>query len=92
MQDSEFNSKSGKGDLHDKGSERNDPINAVITDLPGKENPRQPRDLPSPRRRPGEPILFDPPYDGGIDPYAPFNDIGVQPVIGRPTIDPTRFE
>ncbi|MGM9647988.1 MAG: hypothetical protein ACI3YH_07650 [Eubacteriales bacterium] len=68
------------------------PRDSHVTDLPGKENPPEPRDLPSPRHRPGEPILFDPPYDVGIDLYYPFNEVGIQPFSGKPTIDPTRFE
>ncbi|MBQ8382198.1 MAG: hypothetical protein IJX47_03230 [Clostridia bacterium] len=87
-----MNRKSEKDEFPGRGSQPSGQTDAVITDLPGKEDPRQPRDLPSPRHRPGEPILFDPPYADEIDPYAPFNEVGVQPVIGRPTIDPTRFE
>ena len=38
------------------------PQNSHITDLPVREpEQKPPMDLPSPRRRPDEPILYDPP-------------------------------
>ena len=46
--------------------EKNESLkNHVITDLPGKEPKEQPKDLPSPRHRPGEPILYEPPVENG---------------------------
>ncbi len=69
-----------------------DPVRPNVTDLPGREVQPLPRDLPSPRHRPGEPILFDPPYNELIQPGAPFNEIGVIPTLGSPTADPLQFE
>lgn len=51
---------------------------SIVTDLPSKEPQKAPRDLPSPRHRPGEPIMYDPPpekrdgvYEPDTDPTAP---------------------
>ena len=44
------------------------PQNSHITDLPVREPEQKPlRDLPSPRHRPGEPIMYDPPVGMGRD-------------------------
>ena len=59
-----------------------------ITDLPGRERPRIPRDLPSPRHRPGEPIMYDPPVESGRDPALPMGNSVADPFTGRPLIDP----
>ncbi len=59
-----------------------------ITDLPGRETPPAPRDLPSPRHRPGEPLMYDPPYDAGRDVSLPMGNSVADPFTGRPMIDP----
>lgn len=48
---------------HDKRDRAPEPqAKHEITDLPSRQPDHQiPRDLPSPRHRPGEPILYDPP-------------------------------
>lgn len=33
-------------------------------DFPERGSPKQPSDLPLPRHRPGEPIMYDPPVSG----------------------------
>lgn len=59
-----------------------------ITDLPGREKPPSPRDLPSPRHRPGEPIMYDPPYDSARDVALPMGNSVADPFTGRAMIDP----
>ncbi len=50
------------------------------------EHPQPPRDLPSPRHRPGEPILYDPPVGDSKQPYPPYNDPLTHPYTGEPMI------
>lgn len=68
------------------------PMNGLITDLPGKETDpqRTPRDLPSPRHRPGEPILYDPPR-GDMGTQVPAVDPTHDPLTGTSQSDPMRL-
>lgn len=67
------------------------PQDHVITDLPHKEPAKQPRDLPSPRHRPGEPILYDPPVDMGMD-RIPMVDPTHSPLSGLGLNDPMELK
>lgn len=75
-------------DLSRRVPDRNDLQNTVITDLPGREEKPTPRELPSPRHRPGEPILFESPTDAGRDVLLPMGNSVADPFTGRPMIDP----
>ena len=65
------------------------PQSHVITDLPAKEPANKPKDLPMPRHRPGEPILYDPPMEidrvSLIDPTYP-------PLSGMSMNDPMELK
>ncbi len=89
MQDFGFYIKRDRTELPPQG-ERNVPHNTVITDLPEREEPLKPRDLPSPKHRPGEPILYDPPVGNSRDVYLPMGDSPADPFTGRSMIDPMR--
>lgn len=86
MQDNEFpNKRERTPDIPET------PQSHVITDLPGKEPKRQPKDLPSPRRRPGEPILYDPPAEDGMS-RIPVMDPTYDPMSGMSMNDPLEFK
>ncbi|MBQ7325320.1 MAG: hypothetical protein IJW98_06230 [Clostridia bacterium] len=52
------------------------PRNSHITDIPVREPEQKPiRDLPSPRHRPGEPIMYDPPVSGDQRIHEPHVDL-----------------
>lgn len=56
------------------------PKDHVITDLPHRKAPNQPKEQPSPPHRPGEPILYDPPTHGMpmVDPtHSPLSGLGI---------------
>ena len=63
----------------------NVPKKGQITDIPVREpEPKSPRDLPPPRHRPGEPIL----YDHGL----PMVDPTHSPLSGLGINDPLEFK
>lgn len=52
------------------------PRSSHITDIPVREpEQKPPRDLPSPRHRPGEPIMYDPPVTGEQRIHEPHVDL-----------------
>lgn len=56
------------------------PKDHVITDLPHPQAPHEPKEQPTPRHRPGEPILYDPPADGMpmVAPtHSPLSGLGI---------------
>jgi hypothetical protein len=68
MQDSRYPSK--------KETSYESPKNSHITDLPVREpEQKPPMDLPSPRHRPGEPIMYDPPVGRDQRPIDPPIDL-----------------
>ena len=71
------------------------PQSHVITDLPDRKSPNPPKDLPrelpSPRHRPGEPILYDPPMDVGMD-RIPIVDPTYSPLSGMSMNDPMELK
>lgn len=66
MQYSKTDSQSNSNSRTKESSEQTRRASAseTITELPHESPPRLPKDLPSPRHRPGEPILYDPPVSG----------------------------
>ena len=86
MQDYGFyNKRERTPDLADQSK------NNLITDLPDREPRKEPKDLPSPRHRPGEPILYDPPMDEGME-HLPMVDPTYRPFTGMSLNDPTEFK
>lgn len=67
------------------------PQSHVITDLPGKEPKRQPQDLPSPRHRPGQPVMYDPPVEDDRA-RIPVMDPTYDPMSGMSMNDPLELK